>query len=49
MFITSNLDYNKLREHLSQTRDDLDNLKANRILERIKAMTKRVVFNETYK
>ena len=49
VFITSNLDYNKLREHLSQTRDDLDNLKANRILERIKAMTKRVVFNETYK
>ena len=49
IFITSNLDYPKLREHFSQTRDDLDNLKANRILERIKTMTKRVLFNDTFK
>lgn len=49
IFITSNLDYPKLRDHLTQTRDDLDSLKANRILERIKTMTKRVLFNDVYK
>lgn len=46
IFITSNLDYNGLREHFSATRDDLDSIKANRILERIKSITKRVGFIE---
>lgn len=49
IYITSNLDYSHLREHFAQTKDDLDNIKANRILERIKQMTKRVCFDETYK
>jgi len=48
LFITSNMDYAKLREHLAQTRDDLDNLKSNRILERITNMTKRVLFNDQF-
>lgn len=49
IYITSNLDYTHLREHFASTKDDLDNIKANRILERIKQMTKRVCFDETYK
>lgn len=49
IYITSNLDYNLLREHFASTRDDLDNIKANRILERIKKMTKRVCFDQEYK
>ena len=46
IFITSNLDYPGLRNHFSQTRDDLDEIKSNRILERIMKMTKRVCFQE---
>ena len=49
IFITSNLDYNLLREHLSSTKDDINNIKSNRILERIKQMTKRVCFDEQFK
>ena len=49
IFITSNLDYNLLREHFASTRDDLDEIKSNRILERIKQMTKRVLFDTQYK
>ena len=49
IFISSNLDYSLLRNHLSQTKDDLDSLKANRILERIKKMTKRVCLEDVYK
>ena len=49
IFITSNLDYNLLREHFAATRDDLDEIKSNRILERIKQTTKRVLFDTQYK
>ena len=49
VYITSNLDYSHLREHFASTKDDLDNIKANRILERIKQITKRVCFDEIYK
>ena len=49
IFITSNLDYTLLREHFACTKDDLDNIKSNRILERIKQMTKRVCFDNVYK
>lgn len=49
IFITSNLDYNLLREHFSSTKDDINNIKSNRILERIKQMTKRVSFDEQFK
>ena len=49
IFITSNLDYNLLREHFSSTKDDINNIKSNRILERIKQMTKRVCFDEQFK
>ena len=49
IYITSNLDYNALREHFACTRDDLDTIKSNRILERIKQMTKRVCFDQPYK
>lgn len=49
IYITSNLDYNLLREHFAATKDDLDNIKSNRILERIKEMTKRVCFDKQYK
>ena len=49
IYITSNLDYNLLREHFASTKDDVDNIKSNRILERIKQMTKRVLFDTQYK
>ena len=49
IYITSNLDYTLLREHFASTKDDLDNIKSNRILERIKQMTKRVCFDQAYK
>jgi primosomal protein DnaI len=49
IFITSNLDYPKLVDHFEQTRDDLDTLKSSRIISRIKSMTKRVLFNDTFK
>ena len=49
IYITSNLDYNLLREHFASTKDDVDNIKSNRILERIKQMTKRVVLDEHFK
>lgn len=49
IYITSNLDYNLLREHFSTTKDDVDNIKSNRILERIKQMTKRVCLDEQFK
>ena len=49
IYITSNLDYEKLRDHFASTKDDLDNIKANRILERIKQMTKRICLDGTYK
>lgn len=49
IYITSNLDYNLLREHFASTKDDVDNIKSNRILERIKQMTKRVCFDTQFK
>jgi hypothetical protein len=49
IYITSNLDYNLLRDHFAATRDDLDEIKSNRILERIKQSTKRVLFDTQYK
>ena len=49
IYITSNLDYNLLGEHFSSTKDDINNIKSYRILERIKQMTKRVCFDEQYK
>lgn len=49
IYITSNLDYNLLREHFASTKDDVDSIKSNRILERIKQMTKRVCFDEQFK
>ena len=44
VFISSNLDYQGLERHYSETKADIDSTKANRILERIKQMTKRVKF-----
>lgn len=49
IYITSNLDYNLLGEHFSSTKDDINNIKSYRILERIKQMTKRVSFDEQFK
>lgn len=49
IYISSNLDYNLLREHFASTKDDIDSIKSNRILERIKQMTKRVCFDEQFK
>lgn len=49
IYVSSNLDYNLLREHFSSTKDDINNIKSNRILERIKQMTKRVCFDEQFK
>ena len=49
IYITSNLDYNLLREHFASTKDDVNNIKSNRILERIKQMTKRVCFDTEFK
>ena len=49
IYITSNLDYNLLREHFASTKDDVDNIKSSRILERIKQMTKRVCFDTEFK
>ena len=49
IFITSNLDYNLLGEHFSSTKDDINNIKSYRILERIKQMTKRVCMDEQFK
>ena len=49
IFITSNLDYNLLGEHFSSTKDDINNIKSYRILERIKQMTKRVCMDQQYK
>lgn len=49
IYISSNLDYNTLRDHLSSTKDDVSEHKSERILERIKQMTKRVHFDEAYK
>ena len=49
IYITSNLDYNLLGEHFSSTKDDINNIKSYRILERIKQMTKRVCMDEQYK
>ncbi len=48
IFISSNLDYNLLREHFASIKDDVDNIKSNRILERIKQMTKRVCFDTKF-
>ena len=38
-FFTSNLDINELEKHLSITKDDMDMVKARRIIERIKQLT----------
>ena len=46
IFITSNLDYDGLHKKMLDTKDDYDNLKAARIIERIKKMTKRCRFSE---
>ena len=48
-YITSNLDYNLLSDHFASTKDDINNIKSYRILERIKQMTKRVCFDEQFK
>ena len=49
IYISSNLDYNLLRDHFASTNGELDNIKSNRILERIKKMTKRVHFDLEFK
>lgn len=49
IYITSNLDYSLLSEHFSSTKDDINNIKSYRILERIKKMTKRVCFDTEFK
>lgn len=49
IFISSNMEYSQLESHFKQTKDDNDALKSQRILERIKKMTKRVIFNDEYK
>lgn len=49
VFVTSNLNYDAMRDHLAQTRDDVDQMKSNRILERLKNLTKRVLFDEEFK
>ena len=46
IFITSNLNYEELDKHLCQSKDDYDGVKSSRILERIKKMTTRDVFDE---
>lgn len=38
-FFTSNLDINELEKHLSCSKDNVDNVKARRIIERIKQLT----------
>ena len=38
-FFTSNLDINELEKHLSITKDNMDMVKARRIIERIKQLT----------
>ena len=49
IYITSNLDYTLLGDHFSSTKDDINNIKSYRILERIKKMTKRVCFDTEFK
>ena len=49
IYISSNLDYNLLRDHFASTNGELDNIKSNRILERIKKMTKRGHFDLEFK
>ena len=49
IYITSNLDYALLKEQFASTKDDINSIKSNRILERIKQMTKRVCFDEQFK
>ena len=46
IYISSNLDYNLLREHFASIKDDVDNIKSNRILERIKQITMRVKIDD---
>lgn len=41
-FISSNLNYAELEKHLAKTRGDVDPVKAGRIMERIRTMTKAV-------
>lgn len=41
-FFTSNLDINSLEKHFSMTKDKVDEVKARRIIERIKQLTQRV-------
>jgi len=38
-FFTSNLTIEELEEHLSQSKDSIDKVKARRIIERIKYLT----------
>ena len=42
-FISSNLNYQNLTTHFAESKNDVDSVKANRIVERIKQMTKRLV------
>lgn len=49
IYISSNLDYNLLRDHFASTKGEVDNIKSNRILERIKKMTKCLIMEEEYK
>lgn len=46
VFISSNMDYEMLKDHFKETRDDSDGLKAGRLLERINQLTKRVCFGK---
>jgi len=43
VFISSNLSYQQLIGHFAESKNEIDNVKANRIVERIKQMTKRLV------
>lgn len=48
VFITSNMNYDQLEKHFKQTKEDIDSLKSQRLMERIKKMTKRVILDEEY-
>ena len=44
IYISSNLNYEALKNHFKESTTDEDGTKSNRILERIRQMTKRVIF-----
>lgn len=48
IFISSNLKWKELQAHLSATKDGIDDMKASRIIERIKAMMVYVELNQRY-